>query len=233
MAKLRSQGAAAQPPPTLLNGKVRLRRRNRKPAEARSAGTPGSPLPPRRQSNASRRKREYLTPDEVEKVLQVAGKLGRHGARDRTLLLLAYRHGLRVSELISLRWDQVDLKAGLLHVARVKNGLPSTHPIRGTELRALRELKRGYPSSPYLFVSELGGPLTPATVRKLVARAGEKAKLPFPIHPHMLRHSTGYKLANDGHDTRAIQHYLGHRNITHTVRYTELSPERFKGFWKD
>jgi len=159
--------------------------------------------------------------------------MGRHGARDRTLLLIAYRHGLRVSELVTLRWDQVDLKAGLLHVARVKNGLPSTHPIRGPEIRALRELKRTYPSSPYLFVSELGGPVTPATVRKIIARAGEHAKLPFPIHPHMLRHSTGYKLANDGHDTRSIQQYLGHRNITHTVRYTELSPERFKGFWKD
>jgi type 1 fimbriae regulatory protein FimB/type 1 fimbriae regulatory protein FimE len=148
-------------------------------------------------------------------------------------MLIAYRHGLRVSELVALRWDQVDLKAGLLHVARLKNGLASTHPIRGPELRALRELARDYPSSPYLFVSELGGPMTPATVRKLIARAGEKAKLPFPIHPHMLRHSTGYKLANDGHDTRSIQQYLGHRNITHTVRYTELSPERFKGFWKD
>ena len=233
MAQSPRKTAAAKAPPTLVNGKVRLRRRTRKPVERRSSGGPGPSIPPPRLPNAARRKREYLTPDEVEKVLQAAGKLGRHGARDRTLLLLAYRHGLRVSELVSLRWDQVDLKAGLLHVARVKNGLPSTHPVRGPELRALRELKRAYPSSPYLFVSELGGPLTPATVRKLVARAGEKAKLPFPIHPHMLRHSTGYKLANDGHDTRAIQHYLGHRNITHTVRYTELSPERFKGFWKD
>ena len=111
--------------------------------------------------------------------------------------------------------------------------LPSTHPIRGPELRALRELRREYPESPYLFVTERGGPMTPATARKLIARAGELAKLPFPIHPHMLRHSAGYKLANEGHDTRSIQQYLGHRNITHTVRYTELSPERFKGFWKD
>ena len=233
MAKAPRKTAASELAPTLVNGKVRLRRRNRKPLERRSAGTPHSPLPPRRQSNASRRKREYLIPDEVEKLLQASAKLSRHGARDRTLVLIAYRHGLRVSELVALRWDQVDLKAGLLHVARLKNGIASTHPIRGPELRALRELKRDYPSSPYLFVSELGGPMTPATVRKLITRAGEKAKLPFPIHPHMLRHSTGYKLANDGHDTRAIQQYLGHRNITHTVRYTELSPERFKGFWKD
>ena len=231
--KVTGKSAAAQPPPTLVNGKVAARGRNGKASERRSAGAPGSPLPPARQTNASRRRREYLTPDEIEKLLQASAKLGRHGARDRTLVLLAYRHGLRVSELVSLRWDQVDLKAGLLHVARLKNGIASTHPIRGPELRALRELRRNYPSSPYLFVSELGGPLTPATFRKLLARAGERAKLPFPIHPHMLRHSTGYKLANDGHDTRSIQQYLGHRNITHTVRYTELSPERFKGFWRD
>jgi type 1 fimbriae regulatory protein FimB/type 1 fimbriae regulatory protein FimE len=147
--------------------------------------------------------------------------------------LIAYRHGLRVSELVALRWDQIDLKAGLVHVARLKNGLASTHPIRGTELRALRELRRDYPESPYLFITERGGPMTPATVRKLITRAGERAKLPFPIHPHMLRHSAGYKLANEGHDTRSIQQYLGHRNITHTVRYTELSPERFQNFWKD
>src|ERR1019366_3838803 len=232
MAKVSRKPAAANSAPTLVNGKVRLRRRNRRPQERRARSTPGSPLPPRRQTNVSRRRREYLTPEEIEKLLQASSKLGRHGARDRTLVLLAYRHGLRVSELVALRWDQVDLKAGLLHVARLKNGIASTHPIRGPELRALRELRRDYPSSPYLFVSELGGPLTPATVRKLITRAGEKAKLPFPIHPHMLRHSTGYKLANDGHDTRSIQQYLGHRNITHTVRYTELSPERFKGFWK-
>ena len=129
-----------------------------------------------------------------------------------------------------MRWEQIDFKAGLVHVARLKNGLPSTHPIRGPELRALRELRRDYPESPYLFVTERGGPMTPATARKFIARAGELAKLPFPIHPHMLRHSAGYKLANEGHDTRSIQQYLGHRNITHTVRYTELSPERFKCF---
>jgi type 1 fimbriae regulatory protein FimB/type 1 fimbriae regulatory protein FimE len=174
-----------------------------------------------------------LTPAEVEKLLQASSKVGRHGARDRTLILLAYRHGLRVSELVTLRWEQIDFKAGLVHVARLKNGRASTHPIRGPELRALRELRRDYPETPYLFVTERGGPMTPATARKLIARAGEVAKLPFPIHPHMLRHSAGYKLANEGHDTRSIQQYLGHRNITHTVRYTELSPDRFKGFWKD
>jgi type 1 fimbriae regulatory protein FimB/type 1 fimbriae regulatory protein FimE len=139
----------------------------------------------------------------------------------------------RSADIHTLRWDQVDLKAGLVHVARLKNGLPSNHPLRGLELRALRELRREYPESPYLFVTERGGPMTPATVRKLITRAGELARLPFPIHPHMLRHACGFKLASEGQDTRAIQQYLGHKNITHTVRYTELSPERFKTFWRD
>ena len=233
MAKSPTKAVAPKRAPTLEKGKVGSRRRNRKPSAPRSRAATYPSIPPRRTSNASKRSREYLTPAEVEKLLQASSKVGRHGARDRTLILIAYRHGLRVSELVALRWDQVDLKAGLVHVARLKNGLASTHPIRGPELRALRELRRRYPDSPYLFVTERGGPMTPATVRKLLARAGELAALPFPIHPHMLRHSAGYKLANDGHDTRAIQQYLGHRNITHTVRYTELSPERFKGFWRD
>jgi type 1 fimbriae regulatory protein FimB/type 1 fimbriae regulatory protein FimE len=147
--------------------------------------------------------------------------------------MIAYRHALRVSELIALRWDQADLAQGLLHVRRRKNGNPSTHPLHGPELRALRRLQRDYRNSPYIFTEERKGPLTDSTVRKMVARAGTAAGLEFPVHPHMLRHAAGYKLANDGQDTRAIQHYLGHKNISHTVRYTELSPERFKDFWQD
>src|SRR6202453_15373 len=233
MAKASRKTAAAKSTPILQNGKVGPKRRATKASAPRSRAAPSPSAPPRRQSNLDRRTREYLTPAEVEKLLQASAKVGRHGARDRTLILLAYRHGLRVSELVTMRWEQIDLKAGLVHVSRLKNGLASTHPIRGPELRALRELRRDHPDSPYLFVTERGGPMTPATARKLISRAGELAKLPFPIHPHMLRHSVGYKLANEGHDTRSIQQYLGHKNITHTVRYTELSPERFKGFWKD
>lgn len=192
----------------------------------------GRRVPPRKLPNSERRSREFLTADEVGKLQTAAERIGRHGHRDSAMILLAYRHGLRVSELISLRWDQIDLKQGLLHVRRLKNGVSSTHPLHGVELRAMRRLQRDYPDCPYVFVSERKGPLTDATVRKIVARAGELAGLPFPIHPHCLRHSCGYKLANDGQDTRAIQHYLGHRNISHTTRYTELSPDRFKNFWQ-
>jgi type 1 fimbriae regulatory protein FimB/type 1 fimbriae regulatory protein FimE len=144
-----------------------------------------------------------------------------------------YRHALRVGEVVSLRRDQVDLEQGLLHVSRLKNGTPSVHPLRGPELRALRKLYRESPDSPYVFSTERRGPMTAATVRKIVARAGALAGLGFPVHPHMLRHATGYYLASKGHDTRAIQAYMGHRNIQHTCRYTELSPERFNGFWRD
>ncbi len=190
-------------------------------------------VPPPRKRNKDVRSREHLTGDEVESLITAARSLGRHGHRDATMILLAFRHGLRVSELVSLRWDMVDLKQGLMHVSRLKNGVDSTHPIRGPELRALRKLDRDYPDTPYLFVTERRGPLTTSAVRKIIARAGESAKIGMPIHPHMLRHSTGYKLANDGHDTRAIQHYLGHRNIQHTVRYTELAAGRFNDFWQD
>lgn len=207
---------------------VHLRTTSRRTPNAEN----GKVAPPRRLSNRDRRTREHLTPEEVDRLMVAAGKLGRHGHRDATLILIAYRHALRVSELVALRWDQVDLKQGLLHVSRLKNGVPSTHPLRGPEIRALRRLQRES-NSPYVFTTERGGPMTTSNVRKMIARAGEEAKLGFPIHPHMLRHAAGYKLANDGHDTRAIQHYLGHKNITHTVRYTEMAPDRFKGFWKD
>jgi len=190
-------------------------------------------LPPTKPKNAARRSREYLTEPEVETLGKAAGKLGRHGHRDSTLILLGFRHGLRVGELIELRWDQVDLDGAALHVRRLKGGTPATHPLTGRELRALRKLRRDYPDGPYLFVSERGGPVTDSAVRKLIARAGEAAGLELPVHPHMLRHACGYYLANKGTDTRAIQAYLGHRSIQHTVRYTELAPGRFEGFWGD
>ena len=193
-----------------------------------------APSPPRRVPNAELRSREYLTADELERLLKTASKRERCGQRDSTLMLLAYRHGFRVAELASLRWDQVDLKGGLLHVRRVKAGTPSVHPLQGEELRALRQVGRDWPENGgFVFVSERGGPISPAGIRKMVARTGEEAGLSFPVHPHMLRHGCGFALANRGHDTRAIQHWLGHKNIQHTTRYTELGPARFKNFWRE
>lgn len=188
---------------------------------------------PLRLKNTDYRSREYLTENEVDQLIEAAGRVGRHGHRDATLIMLSYRHGLRVTELVSLRWDQVDLKQGLMHINRLKHGNASVHPLRGPELRALRRLQRDYSTLPYVFSSERKAPLTSDAIRKILSRAGKEAKMPFTVHPHMLRHACGYKLAQAGQDTRAIQHYLGHKNIQHTVRYTQLSPERFKDFWKD
>jgi len=187
---------------------------------------------PSRRPNREFRSREHLTETEVEKLIGAA-KGNRHGHRDATMVLVAYRHGLRASEAVDLRWEQLDWNSATLHVRRIKNGKPSTHPIRGDELRALRKLKREALKSPFVFVSERGGPFTTDSFNWLVKRAGQKAGLPFQVHAHMLRHAAGYKLAGDGHDTRSIQDYLGHRNIQHTVRYTELSPAKFKDFWRD
>ncbi len=190
-------------------------------------------VPPRRMPNLHSRPREYLTANEVEELIKVAKKRGRYGHRDATMILLAYRHGLRVAELCSLRWDQVDFEVGLLHVRRVKHGIPSVHPLRAPELRALRQLQRESKPSPYLFLTERGSPMTAAGFRKLLTRVAELSSLPFSVHPHMLRHACGYKLVNDGHDTRSIQHYLGHKNIQHTVHYTELAASCFMDFWQD
>jgi type 1 fimbriae regulatory protein FimB/type 1 fimbriae regulatory protein FimE len=188
-------------------------------------------VPPRRKPNAELRTREYLTEVEVERLMRAA-KANRNGQRDATMILLAFRHGLRAAELVDLRWDQVDLgRNAVLHVRRVKNGIATTHPLQGDEMRALRELKRS-PDSPFVFTSERGTPFTRAAFAKMIARLGVEAGFKFGVHPHMLRHACGYALANRGHDTRALQAYLGHKNIQHTVRYTELSPTRFKDFWR-
>jgi integrase len=182
--------------------------------------------------NAELRTREYLTDAEVERLVEAA-KGNRHGHRDATMILMAYRHGLRVSELVDLRWDQIDFDTANLAVRRAKKGSPSTHPILGDEMRALRRLNREQePKSPFVFTSERGSPFTTAGFARLVERAGAAAELGFKAHPHMLRHACGFALANKGHDTRALQAYLGHKNIQHTVRYTELSPDRFKDFWR-
>ena len=161
-------------------------------------------------------------------------KGNRWGHRDATMVLIAFRHGLRASELVDLRWDQIDLEHALLHVRRLKNGSPATHPLTGKELRALRRLQREQDTkSPFVFTSERGTPFTKRGFQAMVERAGEAGGFDMKIHPHMLRHACGFKLANDGVDTRTIQAYLGHKSIQHTVRYTELAPTRFKSLFRD
>ena len=188
---------------------------------------------PRRPPNTELRTREYLTEAEVDKLIEAA-KANRWGHRDATMILVAFRHGFRASELVDLRWDQIDFNAANMHVRRAKQGSPSPHAILGDELRWLRRLQREQePKSPFVFTSGRGAPFTTAGFARMVERAGEAAKLGFKAHPHMLRHACGFALANKGHDTRALQAYLGHKNIQHTVRYTELAPTRFKDFWRD
>lgn len=190
-------------------------------------------IPPNKPKNIDRRYREYLTSTEIEQLILVARKIGRYGHRDSTMILLAYRHGLRVTELINLKWSQVNLKEGLLHIHRLKNGVSNTHPLFGPEIRALRKMIKDFEETDYVFITERKGPMLASNFYKIFRKAGDKLKLGFPIHPHMIRHSTGYKLANEGKDLRSIQYYLGHKNIQHTVRYTEISPNRFKDFWHD
>jgi len=188
---------------------------------------------PIRPANSELRNREYLTPAEVEKLMKEA-RQGRYGHRDATLILVAFRHGLRASEICDLEWSQVEFgRSASLHVRRVKNGKPSVHPLRGDEVRALRELRRQFPDSAFVFATERGGPFTPDAVNRLIKRIGERAGFEYMVHAHMLRHACGFALANAGHDTRAIQDWLGHKSIQHTVRYTELAPTRFKNFWRD
>jgi integrase len=181
----------------------------------------------------STRERKYLRSSEVKAMIRAAKKVGRHGIRDGGIILLMFRHGLRTAELIALKWTQIDLAGGYIEVHRVKNGRDSIHPLRSPELRALRQIQRDYADMSYVFVSERKAPLSTRSIRHIVARAGESAGIPFEVHPHQLRHACGYYLAAQGHDTRAIQDYLGHKNIHHTVRYTQMSPQRFENFWMD
>ena len=186
---------------------------------------------PIRRPNSEIRPREHLTEREVGKLIEAA-KGNRHGTRDATMILVCFRHGLRASELCELQWSDVEFETGTLHLRRAKGGATATHPLLGDELRALRALNREA-KSPFIFVSERGSPFSVSGLAKLIERAGVEAKMPFPVHAHMLRHAYGFVLANKGTDTRTLQAYLGHRSIQSTVRYTELAPGRFKNLWRD
>jgi type 1 fimbriae regulatory protein FimB len=181
------------------------------------------------------RDRRHLVSAEVEKLLDAA-KSSRNAARDRCLLLLMFRHGLRVSEACGLTLSQVDVESRVLHVARLKAGLSTTHPLRGDELRMIKawlaERARMQPDTDAFFISERRGPLSRKTAWLMIRDYGKLAELPVDAHPHMLRHACGFALADQGADTRLIQDYLGHRNIQHTVRYTATNPARFERLWR-
>lgn len=180
------------------------------------------------------RDKDFLTEAEMKSFLDAARK-GRYGVRDYALMLVCYRHALRVSELIGIRLKDLDLKTSRLFVRRMKGSLSTHQPIEGDELRAIRAWlrerdERSDAHSQYLFLSERG-PFVRQAINYLVEKIGERAGLPFSVNPHMLRHSTGFYLANKDYDTRLIQDYLGHKNIAHTVRYTRTAAGRFEGLW--
>lgn len=194
-------------------------------------------VPPPRRRNADVRRREHLTEAEVERLLKVASQ-GFYGLRDRTAILVAFRHGLRVSELCALTWDDVaDLQhanRATLNVRRLKGSVSGAHPLEPDEVTALRRLREERPDDVYVFTTERGGAFTPAGFRKLLSRLGEAAGMSsLRIHPHMLRHSTGYALANrEGVTTRDVAEVLGHANMANTQRYAAMNAARFRGIWR-
>jgi type 1 fimbriae regulatory protein FimB len=205
----------------------------RKTRNTGAAGKPGGRKEKLRAGEDSDRK--HLTGREVERLIE-ATKGSRNEARDRCILLLMFRHGLRVSEACRMKRDQVDTESRVLHVARLKAGLSTTQPLRGDELRAigawLKERARMKPTGATFFVSEQREPLHRSTVNLALRKYSVAAGLPLLAHPHMLRHACGFALADQGADTRLIQDYLGHRNIQHTVRYTATNPARFEKLWR-
>lgn len=201
------------------------------PRRQASPTTENGKVPPLRQKDT--RPRKHLEPAEVAALLRAARKSGRYRMRDEAAVLLAYRHGLRATELVALQWAQIDLKGATITINRAKGGMTTQHPLRTIELRILGKLRRADPEAKYVLMSERGTPWSTSNWRKVLARLGTAAKLPFHPNPHALRHACGFKLAADGVDTRALSHYLGHRSLQSTERYTAQSAHRFRDFFRE
>jgi site-specific recombinase XerD len=209
--------------------------------------------PPARRKNEDVREREYLSPDEVTRLQDEALKFGRYPLRDSTMIMLAFGHGLRVSELVDANWDRretdeinhtvttrINLKDETIYVRRRKGSRSGEHDLRKCEVINLKKLVKemknrnpDYEQKGVVFQNERGGPMSISSFHKIVARSGREAGFSFPAHPHQLRHACGYKMINEGADVRRVQVWMGHRNIQHTVRYTEVDPKLLKGLWKD
>jgi type 1 fimbriae regulatory protein FimB len=183
--------------------------------------------------DAHERTRDYLSEEEFAVLLQGTPR-SRYRWRNAAMLMLTFYHGLRVTELCRLKRQDVDLTHGRIWIQRIKGSLSTEQPLQADELRTLKRYltQRGHAQLPWLFLNERGDQFTRSSINYLVGITGVRAGLQFHVHPHMLRHGCGYALANAGHDTRSLQAYLGHKNIQHTVRYTELAPDRFKDFWR-
>ncbi|EPV8391287.1 tyrosine-type DNA invertase [Klebsiella aerogenes] len=186
-------------------------------------------------NNSEIKKRNFLTQNEIESLLNAANS-GPHAARNYCLTLLCFIHGFRASEICRLRISDIDLRSKCIYIHRLKKGFSTTHPLLNKEILALKRwlnIRDEYPqsTSEWLFLSRKGNPLSRQQFYQIISASGDQAGLPLEIHPHMLRHSCGFALANMGIDTRLIQDYLGHRNIRHTVWYTASNAGRFYGIW--
>jgi site-specific recombinase XerD len=181
----------------------------------------------------AQRLRDYLTRDEVASLLRAAKKGPRHRARNHAMILLAYRHGLRASEIVGLRLSDLDIATGTIYCRRAKSSRSTLHPMKADEVAAVERVlrERNRQSSAYVFESDRSEKMSRSAFWRIVSQAGKRAGLPVKAYAHQLRHACGYYLANKGCDLRLIQDYLGHKQIQNTVRYTALNPARFAGLW--